>query len=97
MITELCIPLTLKIVGLGRPLNEAERIAATMIVWVVLLCAMMGYTISLPGIIPRKETDDLSGSRGIHTHGTVPAIGCGIFPVTAGTAPGITRSPPNTR
>ena len=96
MITELCIPLTLKIMVLGWPLYEAERIAAIMIVWVVLLCAMMGYTISLPGI-PRKETDDLSGSRGIHTHGTVPAIGCGIFPVTAGTAPGFTRSPPNTR
>jgi hypothetical protein len=96
MITELCIPLTLKCMGLGRPLDEAERIAALMIVWVVLLCAMMGYTISLPGI-SRKETDDRSGSRGIHAHGTVPAIGCGIFPVITGTSPGFTRSPPDTR
>jgi hypothetical protein len=96
MITELCIPLTLKIMGIGRPLLEAERIAAIMIVRVVLLCAMMGYTISLPGV-PRKQTDDLSGSRGIRSHGTVPVIGCGIFPATAGTAPGFTRSSPDTR
>ncbi len=96
MITELCLPLTLKIMGLGRPLFEAEQIAAVMLVWVVLLCAMTGYTISLPGI-PGKETDDQSASRGILSHGTVPAIGCGIFPVSAGTAPGYTRSPLDTR
>jgi hypothetical protein len=96
MLTELCIPLTLKYMGLGHPLYEAERIAGVMVVWVVLLCAMMGYTISLPGI-SRKEMDDLSGSRGIHAHGTVPVIGCGIFPARAGTSPGFTRSPPDTR
>jgi hypothetical protein len=95
MITELCIPLTLKIMGIGRPLLEAERIAAIMIVRVVLLCAMMGYTISLPGV-HRKETDALSGSRSIHSHRIVPVIGCGIFPAVTGTSPGFTRSSPDT-
>jgi hypothetical protein len=87
MITELCTHLTLKIIGLGRPLYEAERIAVVMIVWVVLLCAMMGYTIHLPGV-PESEPDDLSGSRRIRSHGTVRVKGCGIFPAGAGTAAG---------
>jgi hypothetical protein len=42
MFHELCNPLTMKIMALGRPLYEAERIAAVITVWVVLLCAMMG-------------------------------------------------------
>lgn len=34
-----------------------------MLVRVILLCAMMGYPIGLPGI-PEKEPDEPSGSRG---------------------------------
>jgi hypothetical protein len=90
MITKLCIPLTLKIMGLGRPLYEAERIAMVMIVWVVLLCAMMGYTIHLPGV-PGCDPDDLPGSRGSRPHGTARVNGCGIFPAGAGTAAGFSR------
>lgn len=92
MLAELCIPLTLKCMGFGRPLDEAERIAAIMIVRVVLLCALMGCTICLPG-----KPDRQSSSYGIPLHGTGPVIGCGIFPGTAGTAPGHTRSPPDTQ
>ena len=92
MLTKLCIPLTLKCMGLGRPLDEAERIAGIMIVRVVLLCALMGCTICLPG-----KPDRQSRSYGIPLHDTGPVIGCGIFPVPAGTAPGHTRSPPDTR
>jgi hypothetical protein len=81
MLHDLCNPLTMKIMALGRPLYEAERIAAVIVVCVVLLCALMGYTVRLPGV-PEDEPDDLSGSRGIP--GTGPASTCGIFPALAG-------------
>ena len=86
MLKDPCSPLTMKLIGLGRPLNEAERIAAVMVVWVVLLCALMGYTVTTPGIPEREEEDDSSGSCGILIIGTEPAGGCGILPVYAGTA-----------
>ena len=60
-----------------------------MLVRVVLHCAMMGYTTSLPGI-PEKEPDESSGSRGIFLHGAVSVNGCGIFPAAAGIAWGFT-------
>jgi len=65
--------------------QKAERLAAVIVVWVVVLCAMMGYTISIAGV-PEREPDNGSGSRGIPVPGTGPASGCGIFPAPAGTA-----------
>jgi len=39
---DFCNPLTIKIMALGRPLYEAERIAAVIVVWVVMICALAG-------------------------------------------------------
>ncbi|MDD4136869.1 MAG: hypothetical protein PHT99_03120 [Methanoregula sp.] len=59
MITERCIPLTMKIMGSGRPLYDAERLAAVILVRVFLLCAMKGYLITIPGL-PEMEPGDRS-------------------------------------
>ena len=91
MVADICNLLTLKIMGLGWPLLEAERIAAVLIVWVVLLWAMMGYTIRFPG--PEGEPGNLPGSRGSGTRGNADVTGCGIFPVAPGTAVGLPRVP----
>jgi len=89
MIRNLCIPLTLKILGLGRPLHNAERLAAAMIVWVVLLCALMGFTLRLPAA--EDEPGNQSGSHALG-RGIVPVTYCGIFPGIPGTGPGPSRS-----
>jgi hypothetical protein len=63
MLQELCIALTMKIMGLGHSLYEAQCIAAVIVLQVVLLCALMGYTIRIaengsgPGWLPRSEKD----------------------------------------
>jgi hypothetical protein len=81
MLQELCTPLTMKILGLGCPLYKAERVAAVMVVWVVLLLAMMGFTISVTGM-PEREPDN--GSSGLPAHGTSSAGTCGILPASTG-------------
>ena len=86
MLADICIPLTLKIMGIGRPLYEAERIASVIVVWVVLLCTMMGVTIRLPG--SEGEPGEGPGSCGSVTCGNAGVSGCGIFPVGPGTAVG---------
>jgi len=88
MLADICIPLTLKIMGIGRPLYEAEQIASVIVIWVVLLCTMMGVTIRLPG--SEDEPGDLPGSCEAVTRGNADVSGCGIFPVVPGTAVGIT-------
>jgi hypothetical protein len=95
MITETCIPLTLKIMAPRLPLNEAEHVAGMILVEVVLLCALTGYTIRLPGE-PEDATEEQSVNR-VLSPGTVSVNYCGIFPVTAGTASGFTRSQINIR
>jgi hypothetical protein len=87
MLTDICNPLTLKIMGLGRPLHEAERIASVLVIWVVLLCAIMGYTIRPPG--SEGDPGNLPGSFGFVTHGNADVTGCGIFPAVPGTAVGL--------
>ncbi|MDD4137076.1 MAG: hypothetical protein PHT99_04165 [Methanoregula sp.] len=89
MMTDLCIPLTMKVMGLGLPLSEAGRIAALTIIWVLLLCAMMGYTIRLPGV---PEPDEPSGSAILRSRSAGHVILCGILPAIPGTAPGLPRS-----
>jgi hypothetical protein len=49
-----CHALALRITGPGLPLQEAERIAGLVILWLVLLCAMTGCTVVLPGV-PEEE------------------------------------------
>jgi hypothetical protein len=91
MLRNLCTPLTMKIIGLGLPLHHAERVAAVMVIWVVVLCAMMGYTISIPGI-PVPVPDEVSGSVVVGHHGIVPVSNCGNLPERTGITQDIVRS-----
>jgi len=47
----------MKIIGSGRPLYDAERLAAVILVRVVLLCAMIGYLITIPGLMEKEPGD----------------------------------------
>jgi hypothetical protein len=96
MLRNLCTPLTMKILGLGCPLHKAERIAAVMVVWVVLLLAMMGYTVTTTGV-PERDPDNESGSPCISLHGTAPVSICGSLPAGAGIMVGSPRSLLHTR
>ncbi|MDD1689756.1 MAG: hypothetical protein LUQ66_03760 [Methanoregula sp.] len=91
MLADIHNPLTLKIMGLGQPLHEAERIASVLVIWVVLLCAMTGYTICPPG--PEGDPGNLPGSFGFVTRGNADVTGCGIFPAVPGTAVGLPHVP----
>lgn len=71
--------------------QKAERLATVMVLWVVLLCAMMGYTISIAGV-PEREPDNGSRSFSPPSHGTGRADTCGILPAGAGIQVGSTRS-----
>lgn len=86
MLADICISLTLKIMGLGRPLYEAERITSVLVIWVVLLCALTGYTIRLPGV--EGGPGDRPGSCGSVARNDADVTGCGIFPAGPGTAVG---------
>lgn len=91
MLHDLFNPLTMKLMALGHPLHEAERLAAVMVVWGVLLCTMMGFTISIAGV-PEREPDNRSGSFGLSAHGTGCAGICGILSAGAGNTVGSARS-----
>jgi len=81
---DFCNPLTMKIMALGRPLHEAEQIAAVIIIWVVMIGAMTGLTISIAGV-PQRDPDNSSGSAGfLPLHGTGPVNTCEISPAVAG-------------
>ena len=62
-----------------------ERLAAVIVLWVVLLCTMAGYTISVIGIPQQARDQEI---RLLHTpsRGSVVAGICGILPAFAGTA-----------
>lgn len=80
MLSELNTPLTLRMMALGRPLYEAERIATIVTVWVVLLCAMMGYPVSIDRVpLPFRI------GRSCPVAGTAVAGMRGIFPAASGT------------
>ena len=65
--------------------QRAERLAAAIVIRIVLLSALMGYTVAAMDE-PQRGRDDTSGPRGFLTQGIVFAGTCGILPVTAGTA-----------
>lgn len=85
MFRELTNPVTMNLVALGHPLYRAERLAAVIVVWVVLLCTMSGYTLSIEGVPQQAREEDL---RPLFTplQGMVVAGICGILPVATGTA-----------
>ena len=79
---DFCNPLTMKIMALGRPLHEAEQIAAVIVIWVVMIGAMTGLTISIAGV-PERDPDNGSGYL-LPLHGTGPASTGEISPAVNG-------------
>jgi hypothetical protein len=56
MLCDLFPRLTLRLMGLGLSLREAERVAASVMTWVVIVVTIMGYTI-------RREPDGIPAGR----------------------------------
>jgi hypothetical protein len=48
MLHELCITVTMRLVGLGHSLYEAQYLAALVVLQLVLLCTLLGYRVVLP-------------------------------------------------
>lgn len=48
MLHELCITVTMRLVGLGHSLAEAQELAALVVLGLVLLCTLLGYRMVLP-------------------------------------------------
>jgi hypothetical protein len=48
MFRELCIPVTMRLVALGHPLEDAKRLADIMTLQLVLLCTLLGYRVIRP-------------------------------------------------
>jgi hypothetical protein len=88
MLNELSIPLTMKIMALGHSLHEAQRMAAVILIQVVVLCAMMGYRIVLPDGMCRQAEPDIPGYE--RRAGFVCT--CGIFPALTGTEADTSRA-----
>jgi hypothetical protein len=82
MFRELCIPVTMRLVALGHPLEDAKRLADIMTLQLVLLCTLLGYRVIRPdeeGRVPER-TLMLRACR-------VFSMGlCRILPLPAGTA-----------
>jgi len=65
---DLSTPLTLKLMGLGRPLREVERIAGFLMTSMIMVLTIMGYRIRIDG--EDSEPDRIPGPNdipGIHT------------------------------
>ena len=84
MLCELKTSLTMRMMALGRPLHEAERIATIVTIRVVLLCAMMGYSVTIDGV-PQPFRAGWPSPAGMPAPGTVPAGMRGILPAASGT------------
>jgi hypothetical protein len=84
MLHELCITVTMRLVGLGHSLSEAQYLAALVVLQLVLLCTLLGYRVALPEEI-----------RPLYCAVIVPVcfvVGIrGLNPVVTGTA-GISRA-----
>ncbi|MDO9326302.1 MAG: hypothetical protein Q7T80_15230 [Methanoregula sp.] len=65
MLRDFCIPLTMKIMGLGLPLHKAERLAALIVIECLVVYTIMGYR--FPAREPEPDTGIPSAHAGIHT------------------------------
>ena len=87
MLQEFCIPLTMRIFPPGHPLFAVQWIGALILIQVVVLCALAGYTVRLPrnGSGP-EERMPWHSSGAILSRRSTPANMRGLIPVTAGNA-----------
>jgi hypothetical protein len=81
---DLSTPLTLKFMGLGRSLREAERITVFIVTSMVMVLTIMGYRISFSeNESPEEKTDLPYIIPGIHT-GFAGSNCCGITKFSCG-------------
>ncbi len=87
MLQEFCIPLTMRIIPPGHPFVAAQWIGAVILIQVVLLCAMAGRTVRLPGNgSGPEERMPWHSSHEILSRRSIPAGMRGLIPATAGIA-----------
>ena len=87
MLQEFCIPLTMRIIPPGHPLAAAQWIGAVILIQVVLLCTLAGYTVRLPGNgSGPEERMPWHSSHEVLSRRSFPANMRGLMPATAGIA-----------
>ena len=87
MFHELCIPVTMKAMALGHPLERARCLAAVIVLHLVLLCTLLGCRM----VPPDEEAGWLEYRRVSPEAGGVTGI-CGLIPAGAGIAGSSSRS-----
>ena len=80
MFDELCIPVRMRIVALGHPLDEARRLADAIMLQLVLLCMLLGFRMVRPDGEGRQVYRAVLRTRGVLSPGIR-----GILPAGAGT------------
>jgi hypothetical protein len=89
---DLSTPLTLKFMGLGRPLQEAERLSGIIMTHIIMVLTIMGYRISFSDNEgPEKSADLPYIIPGIHT-GIAGSECCGITRFSRGCPESTLRS-----
>jgi hypothetical protein len=82
MFRELCIPVTMRLVALGHPLEDAKRLTDIMTLQLVLLCTLLGYSV----IRPDEEGRVAERAVMLRVFRVFSPGMCGILPAPAGTA-----------
>jgi hypothetical protein len=75
MFHELCIPVTMKAMALGHPLERARCLAAMIVLHLVLLCTLLGCRMVQPdetGWLEYRRVSPVAG-RGTGIWGLIPA------------------------
>jgi hypothetical protein len=81
MFRELCISVKMRLMALGHPLDEAQRLADAITLQLVLLCTLLGYRI----VRPDEEGWIMYRAVMLRGFGVLPRIR-GILPAVAGNA-----------
>jgi hypothetical protein len=82
MFHELCIPVTMRLVALGHPIDDAKRLADAMMLQLVLLCTLLGFR------VVRQDGEGRVAERAVmlRASGVVPGGMFRILPAPAGIA-----------
>jgi hypothetical protein len=88
MFHELSIPVTMKLVALGHPLDEAKRLADAITLQLVLLCTLLGYRM----VRPDKEGRMAERAVMLRPCGVFSRVIRGVLPAPAGNAGSCSRS-----
>jgi hypothetical protein len=87
MFHELSIPVTMRLVALGHPPDEARHLADAITLHLVLLCTLLGYR------VVRPDGEGRMAERAVMLRSCGVSAGmCGILPAPAGNAGGCSRT-----